>query len=51
LAGFVFEVRHVIPIDEAVGVELEAMAWRDGLKGKWRRPDRFRIAPLLELPR
>lgn len=32
LAAFEFEVRPVIPIEEAVRCELEAMAWRDGLK-------------------
>jgi muconolactone delta-isomerase len=30
--AFEFQVRHVIPVDEALRVELEAMAWRDGLK-------------------
>jgi hypothetical protein len=28
----VFEARPVIPIDDAVRVELEAIAFRDGLK-------------------
>jgi hypothetical protein len=32
--AFEFQVRPVIPIEEAVRVELEAIAWRDGLKGK-----------------
>jgi hypothetical protein len=32
LAAFRFEVRPVIAIGDAVRVELEAMAWRDGLK-------------------
>jgi muconolactone delta-isomerase len=32
LPAFVFEARPVIPIDDAVRVELEAMAFRDGLK-------------------
>lgn len=33
LPAFVFEARPVIPIEDAVRVELEAIAWRDGLKG------------------
>jgi len=32
LPAFTFEARPVIPIDDAVRVELEVMAWRDGLK-------------------
>ena len=32
LPAFVFEARPVIPIEDAVRVELEAMAFRDGLK-------------------
>jgi hypothetical protein len=32
LPAFVFEARPVIPIDDAVRVELEAIAFRDGLK-------------------
>ena len=32
LPAFVFEARPVIPIDDAVRVELEAMAYRDSLK-------------------
>ena len=32
LPAFVFEVRPVIPIDDAVRVELEFIAYRDGLK-------------------
>jgi hypothetical protein len=32
LPAFVFEARPVIPIDDAVRVELEAMAWRDSLE-------------------
>jgi hypothetical protein len=28
-----FQVRQVVPIEDAVRVELEAIAWRDGLKG------------------
>ncbi len=31
LPAFTFEARPVIAIDDAVRVELEAMAWRDGL--------------------
>jgi hypothetical protein len=31
-AAFEFQVRPVIPVEEAVRVELEAIAWRDGLK-------------------
>jgi hypothetical protein len=34
LPAFVFEVHPVIPIEEAVGGELEVIAWRDGLKRK-----------------
>jgi hypothetical protein len=30
----VFEARPVVPVMDAVRVELEAIAWRDGLKGK-----------------
>jgi hypothetical protein len=32
LPAFVFEVRPVIPVEEAVRGELEVIAWRDGLK-------------------
>lgn len=32
LAAFEFQVRPVISIEEAVRVEREAIAWRDGLK-------------------
>jgi len=32
LPAFVFEARPVIPIDDAVRVELESIAFRDGLK-------------------
>jgi hypothetical protein len=32
LPSFAFEVRPVVPIGDAVRVELEAMAWRTGLK-------------------
>ena len=32
LPAFEFEVRPVIPVMDAVGVELEAIAFRDGLK-------------------
>jgi muconolactone delta-isomerase len=34
LPAFVFEARPVIPIDDAVRVELESIAFRDGLKSK-----------------
>ena len=34
LPAFVFEARPVIPIEDAVRVELEAIAFRDGLKRK-----------------
>jgi hypothetical protein len=34
MAPFEFEVRPVIPIEEAIRVELEGMAWRDGLAKK-----------------
>ena len=34
LPAFVFEARPVIPIEDAVRVELEAISWRDGLKRK-----------------
>ena len=32
--AFTFEARPVVPVMDAVRVELEAMAWRDGLKSK-----------------
>jgi len=32
--AFVFEARPVIPVADAVRVELETIAWRDGLKRK-----------------
>jgi hypothetical protein len=34
LPAFVFEARPVVPVMDAVRVELEAIAFRDGLKGK-----------------
>ena len=34
LPAFVFEARPVIPIDDAIRVELEAMEWRDKLPSK-----------------
>lgn len=34
LPTFEFQARPVIPVEEAIRVELEAMAWRDGLKNK-----------------
>ncbi|HEY2773266.1 MAG TPA: DUF3303 family protein [Candidatus Binatia bacterium] len=34
LPAFEFQARPVIPVEEAIRVELEAMAWRDGLQGK-----------------
>ena len=34
LPAFVFEARPVIPIEDAVRVELESIAFRDGLKPK-----------------
>jgi hypothetical protein len=34
LPAFVFEARPVIPIDDAVRVELESIAFRDGLNRK-----------------
>jgi hypothetical protein len=34
LPAFVFEARPVIPIEEAVRVKPEAMAFRDGLKAQ-----------------
>jgi len=34
LPAFVFEARPVIPIKDAVRVELESIAFRDGLKAK-----------------
>jgi hypothetical protein len=30
----VFQAHPVVPVMDAVRVELEAIAWRDGLKGK-----------------
>src|SRR3979411_1736794 len=32
--AFEFQARPVIAVEDAVRVELEAIAWRDGLKGK-----------------
>jgi len=32
--AFAFEARPVVPVMDAVRVELEAIAWRDGLKPK-----------------
>jgi hypothetical protein len=32
LPAFEFQTHAVIPIEDAVRVELEAIAWRDGLK-------------------
>ena len=34
LPAFVFEARPVIPIEDAVRVELESITFRDGLKSK-----------------
>jgi len=34
LPAFEFQARPVVPVEDAVRVELEVMAWRDGLKGK-----------------
>ena len=34
LPAFEFQARPVIPVEEAVRVELEIMAWRDGLPAK-----------------
>ena len=34
LPAFVFEARPVVPVMDAVRVELEAIAFRDGLKVK-----------------
>jgi muconolactone delta-isomerase len=34
LPAFEFQARPVVPVADAVRVELEAIAWRDGLKGK-----------------
>ncbi len=34
LPAFVFQVRPVIRVEDAVRGELEVIAWRDGLKGK-----------------
>ena len=32
--AFEFQARPVIAVEDVVRVELEAIAWRDGLKGK-----------------
>ena len=32
--SFVFTAHPVVPVEDAVRVELEAIHWRDGLKGK-----------------
>jgi hypothetical protein len=34
LPAFTFEARPVVPVADAIRVELEAMAYRDGLRGK-----------------
>jgi hypothetical protein len=34
LPAFAMEARPVVAVQDAVRVELEVMAWRDGLKGK-----------------
>ncbi len=34
LPAFEFQVRPVVPVEDAIRVELEVIAWRDGLKGK-----------------
>jgi Protein of unknown function (DUF3303) len=34
LPSFIFEVHPVVPVADAIRVELEAMAYRDGLRGK-----------------
>ena len=34
LPAFEFQARPVIPVEDAIRVELEAMAWRDGLTSK-----------------
>jgi hypothetical protein len=34
LPAFTFEARPIIPVADAICVEVEAMAYRDGLKGK-----------------
>ena len=34
LPAFEFQARPVVAVEDAVRVELEAIAWRDGLKGK-----------------
>ena len=41
LPAFVFEARPVVPVMDAVRVELEAIAFRDGLKT--RQPTRTRV--------
>jgi hypothetical protein len=32
--AFELQARPVVPVEDAVRVELEAIAWRGGLKGK-----------------
>ncbi len=32
--AFEFQARPVVAVEDAVRVELEVIAWRDGLKGK-----------------
>jgi hypothetical protein len=34
LPAFEFQARPVVPVVDAIRVELEAMAWRDSLKDK-----------------
>ena len=36
LPAFEFQARPVVPVADAIRVELEAMAWRDSLKDKFR---------------
>ena len=35
VAAFEFKVHHLVPVADAIRIELEAMAFRDGLTGKW----------------
>ena len=45
LPAFEFQARPVIPVMDAVRVELEAIAFRDGLKGKWQSKNNTSPSP------
>jgi len=51
MPAFVFEARPVVPVMDAVRVELEAIAFRDGLKTNNRRPAALPRGNRQRLPR